>query len=47
VCQKGEGPKPHDVRDRLGVPALGEHADGDDVSGSTQWVVTFRRSFSM
>ena len=27
----GEGPQAHDVRDRLGVPALGEHAHGDDV----------------
>ena len=27
----GEGPEAHDVRDRPGGPALGEHADGDDV----------------
>lgn len=27
----GEGPETHDVRDRPGVPTLGEHADRDDV----------------
>ena len=27
----GEGPQAHDVRDRLGVPALGEHAHGNHI----------------
>ncbi len=26
-----EGSKPYDVRDRLAIPALGEHANGDDL----------------
>ena len=34
----GEGPQAHDVRHRLGVPALVEHAHGDDLLDLFAWL---------